>query len=52
MPALPAFEFRLVLEKLYGPAAAGTFYFENIIQLPKPLILSWTSWHFKVLSKP
>ena len=45
LPALAAFELRLILEKLDRITTAGTSHLEYIFRLPKPLILSGTSDH-------
>jgi hypothetical protein len=52
LPAVAAFQFRLILEKLHRLITAGTVYIENIFRLPKPLILSGTFDHITPVHIP
>jgi hypothetical protein len=47
--AIAAFSFFLVLEKLYAPAAAGTFNFKFFIRGPVPMFLFGAFMHFVIL---
>jgi hypothetical protein len=49
-PTLSTLNFRFILKKLHGLAAAGTIHFENVLRLPKSLVLSGTSEHIYMSS--